>query len=209
MNPRAASTEANQTGDQAPRTNDQFKNLHDNCQFAPFKDKPCEIINLTAKNLENCYKRNLGAGAYGTVDHYVVETNKNSQFNIAIKKIKIVTGNSKAQHTNELTLRDMKVAQHSRNCDYTVGYFETMAYQGEILIVMELMDTSLDNFYPAAHFIKHEYNNAVPEDFIKMLAYCLVEALQFLKQIQVIHRDVKPSNILIARKQNIVKLCEK
>lgn len=83
-----------------------------------------------------------------------------------------------------------------------------MAYQGEIWIVMELMDTSLDKFYPAAHAISSRYDGIIPEDFVKMLSHCLVEALQFLYKIEVIHRDVKPSNILLSRQQKIVKLCD-
>ena len=35
------------------------------------------------------------------------------------------------------------------------------------------MDTSLDNFYPAAHYIKNEYSGIIPEDFIKIMkGYC-------------------------------------
>lgn len=207
MNPRPTNVENSANSTETPQEKDQFKDLVDNCQFAPFIDIEDEIINLNAKNIEE-YVRNLGAGAYGTVDHYRVTTNRENKFDLAIKRIKIVTGNTKAQHTNELTLRDRNVAKNSRSCIYTVGYFETMAYQGEIWIVMELMDTSLDKFYPAAHAISSRYDGIIPEDFVKMLSHCLVEALQFLYKIEVIHRDVKPSNILLSRQQKIVKLCD-
>jgi len=208
MNPRPTTVENPANSTETPQEKDQFKDLVDNCQFAPFIDIEDEIINLNAKNIEEYKVRNLGAGAYGTVDHYRVTTNRENKFDLAIKRIKIVTGNTKAQHTNELTLRDRNVAKNSRSCIYTVGYFETMAYQGEIWIVMELMDTSLDKFYPAAHAISSNYDGIIPEDFVKMLSHCLVEALQFLYKIDVIHRDVKPSNILLSRQQKIVKLCD-
>lgn len=77
--------------------------------------------------------------------------------------------------------------------------------QGDCWIVMELMDTSLDKFYK---FIYEKLNDRIPEDIIGKIALATVKALNYLKEkLKIIHRDVKPSNILLDRNGNI-KLCD-
>lgn len=70
---------------------------------------------------------------------------------------------------------------------------------------MELMDTSLDKFYK---FICEKLNQRIPESIIGKIAFATVKALNYLKEeLKIIHRDVKPSNILLDRGGNI-KLCD-
>lgn len=70
---------------------------------------------------------------------------------------------------------------------------------------MELMDTSLDKFYK---FIYERLHDRIPEPILGKIAFATVQALNYLKeQLKIIHRDVKPSNILLDRKGNI-KLCD-
>ncbi|XP_053215027.1 dual specificity mitogen-activated protein kinase kinase 6-like [Panonychus citri] len=47
----------------------------------------------------------------------------------------------------------------------------------------------------------------IPENVLGKMAYCIVKALHHLHGIQIIHRDVKPSNVLINRLGQ-VKLCD-
>lgn len=70
---------------------------------------------------------------------------------------------------------------------------------------MELMDTSLDKFYK---FIYEKLKQRIPEPILGKIAVATVNALNYLKEkLKIIHRDVKPSNILLDRKGNI-KLCD-
>ncbi len=111
------------------------------------------------------------------MDKYNVKTSEGESFDLAIKKIKILAGSHDAHHANELTIRDRNVALKSRECLHTVGYYDTMCYNGEIWICMELMDISLDRFFPIAHTLFAEGNRPpnqpapVPEAFIKKLSY--------------------------------------
>ena len=52
MNPRPTNVENSANSTETPQEKDQFKDLVDNCQFAPFIDIEDEIINLNAKNIE-------------------------------------------------------------------------------------------------------------------------------------------------------------
>lgn len=66
------------------------------------------------------------------------------------------------------------------------------------------MDKSLDQFYTLA------YKNglSIPEDILGKICFSVVSALNYLhSNLRVIHRDVKPSNILINRKGD-VKICD-
>lgn len=66
------------------------------------------------------------------------------------------------------------------------------------------MDTSLDKFYHKVY----SHGKSIPEDILGKIAFAVVSALHYLhSQLKVIHRDVKPSNILINRKGE-VKMCD-
>lgn len=70
---------------------------------------------------------------------------------------------------------------------------------------MELMDTSLDIFYKFIHEVLKE---RIPERILGKITVATVKALNYLKEkLRIIHRDVKPSNILINRKGE-VKICD-
>ena len=65
------------------------------------------------------------------------------------------------------------------------------------------MDTSLDKFYLKVKSLELK----IPEVFSSKVAFSVISALEYLKTKEIMHRDVKPSNILINRDCKI-KLCD-
>lgn len=97
-------------------------------------------------------------------------------------------------------IRELKVL-HDCNSPYIVGFYGAFYSDGEISICMEHMDGgSLDQILKKA--------DLVPEDILGKITVDVLKGLSYLRDNhKIIHRDVKPSNILVNSRGEI-KLCD-
>ncbi|XP_060750708.1 dual specificity mitogen-activated protein kinase kinase 6 isoform X2 [Tachysurus vachellii] len=139
----------------------------------------------------------LGRGAYGVVDKM---KHVPSGIIMAVKRIR-ATVNSQEQ---KRLLMDLDISMRTVDCFFTVTFYGALFREGDVWICMELMDTSLDKFYKQVQ----EKGLTIPEDILGKTAVSIVKALEHLhSKLSVIHRDVKPSNVLI-NMQGQVKMCD-
>lgn len=154
-----------------------------------------EKFDIEADDLEVICE--LGRGAYGVVEKM---KHKQTETILAVKRI-TATVNSVEQRR---MLMDLDISMRSSDCPFTVHFYGAMFREGDVWICMEVMDTSVDKFY--ARVFKN--GRSVPEPVLGKIAFSVVSALHYLHtKLKVIHRDVKPSNILVSTKGE-VKMCD-
>nr|XP_004669084.1 dual specificity mitogen-activated protein kinase kinase 3 [Jaculus jaculus] len=186
------------------------KDLRISCVSKPPVANPTPPRNLDSRTFITIGDRNfeveaddlvtiseLGRGAYG-----VVEKVRHAQSGtiMAVKRIR-ATVNSQEQ---KRLLMDLDINMRTVDCFYTVTFYGALFREGDVWICMELMDTSLDKFYRKVL----DKNMTIPEDILGEIAVSIVRALEHLhSKLSVIHRDVKPSNVLI-NKEGHVKMCD-
>jgi len=160
------------------------------------KISPELTFDFTAEDLEDLGE--IGRGAYGTVQKML---HCKSQSLIAVKRIRCTVD----EREQKKLMMDLEVVMKSNSCPFIVQFFGAIFKEGDCWICMELMDASLDKFYK---YVYRKMNQTMPENIIGKIALATVQALSYLKdQLKIIHRDVKPSNILLDREGNI-KLCD-
>ncbi|CAN0020129.1 unnamed protein product, partial [Bubo scandiacus] len=104
---------------------------------------------------------------------------------IAVKQMRR-SGN---REENKRILMDLDVVLKSHDCPYIVQCFGTFITNTDVFIAMELMGT-------CAEKLKKRIQGPIPERILGKMT--IVKALFYLKEKHgVIHRDVKPSNILL------------
>ncbi|CAF1100105.1 unnamed protein product [Didymodactylos carnosus] len=159
-----------------------------------------EIVhNISADMLEDI--KTLGKGRYGTVT--LVQIAKYPHIRMAAKRMTLETdASNRAPVITDL--RTMKAVGSEGYPYITKFYAALIDTVSELVICMEALDTSVDKLYRTIHQSKElELLRSKENKFkhlLNLLLYRLVHnivhALDFLKQKQIIHRDVKPQNIL-------------
>lgn len=133
----------------------------------------------------------LGRGNYGTVKKVL---HKPTNVAMAMKEIRLELDEAKLNAIiMELDILHRAVAPE------IVDFYGAFFIESCVYYCMEYMDAgSLDKLQGAG----------VPEDVLGRIAGSMVRGLKFLKdELQIIHRDVKPTNVLVNRKGEI-KLCD-
>jgi len=138
-------------------------------------------------NKYTIFKPEIGSGAYSKV----YKALDNSGQTIAIKKINIHNINEKLLERIEYEIHIHKKLEHLN----IVKLYDVFRNDKCICLILEYCDQDFDN-------IKY---NIKPSE-IKSYIVQLNEALKYLKENNIIHRDIKPKNILLSG--NTIKLAD-
>lgn len=174
--------------------------------------------------------KQLGRGQYGIVEEVHHEA---SGCQFAVKRVALRPGDD---NERQRLVMDVDILVKGTQCKNIIKFYGALIWEGDLWILMELMDCPLDSFYKLAHQkvgnpkaddrssklnltspCSHlgpgvelgncESCNPIPERVLGRMAADIVNALSYLYSIKVIHRDIKPSNILI-NQEGIIKLCD-
>lgn len=134
----------------------------------------------------------LGRGNYGTVSKVL---HKPTGVLMAMKEVRLELEETKFTQI----LMELEVL-HKCDSPYIVDFYGAFFVEGAVYMCMEYMDGgSLDKIYR---------NGIHDEACLAYIADCVIQGLKQLKdQHNIIHRDVKPTNILV-NTQGKVKLCD-
>ncbi|KAL6059287.1 Cyclin-dependent kinase D-2, variant 2 [Balamuthia mandrillaris] len=136
----------------------------------------------------------IGQGTYGVV-HKAVQ-NETKQV-VAIKKIRM--GNVSEEGVPFVGLREIKILKEIHHPN-VVGLLDVFAHHGSIYLVFEYMETDLEAI------VRDENIVLSPAD-IKAYMLMLLQGLEHCHTNWVLHRDLKPNNLLISP-NGVLKLAD-
>ncbi|KAL8148609.1 mitogen-activated protein kinase homolog NTF3-like [Apium graveolens] len=139
----------------------------------------------------------IGRGAYGIVCSSV---NRETNDKVAIKKIH----NAFENRVDALrTLREIKLLRHLRHENVIALKDVMMPTQRrtfkDVYLVYELMDTDLHQIIKSSQ--------ALSNDHCQYFLYQLLRGLKYLHSANILHRDLKPGNLLINANCDL-KICD-
>ncbi|KAI8977357.1 kinase-like domain-containing protein [Mycotypha africana] len=147
----------------------------------------------THKFIRGRYKflHQLGQGTSGTV-YLAIDIDTNKQY--AIKEI-----NKSWLAKQHLTLKELP---HHTNIIRFIDTFEDPQYPDALYIVMEVAEKGI-----VMDVSSYEKCKPYSESMCKTIFKQLVEAVEHLHKNNIVHRDIKPQN-LVQTKDNIIKLID-
>lgn len=178
-----------------PKIDDlEFANSSQRARYEDFILQKESFINAKTTTAADFNKvRSLGAGQGGVVN---LEEHIPTGLSMARKLIHIdIKPEVKKQIERELKI------MHDCNSPNIVGFYGSFIEESEINILMEHMDVgSLDSVLGRV--------NRIHESVCGVIGKKVIEGLHYLlKEFKIVHRDVKPSNILI-NSAGEVKICD-
>ncbi|ODV86612.1 hypothetical protein CANARDRAFT_184443, partial [[Candida] arabinofermentans NRRL YB-2248] len=137
--------------------------------------------------------KKLGSGNSGTVSKVL---HLPTQKAMARKIIHVET----KEVIQSQIIRELRI-MHECDSPFIIGFFGSFLHEGDVVICMEYVDCgSLDKIF--------NLTGPFPEFILRHVAYSVLSGLNYLyDNHRIIHRDVKPSNVLLDSKGNM-KLCD-
>ncbi|XP_055371643.1 cyclin-dependent kinase 7 [Condylostylus longicornis] len=128
----------------------------------------------------------LGEGQFATVyKARDVTTNKI----VAVKKIKIGSREEAQDGINRTALREIKLL-HELEHENIIGLLDVFGHKSNVSLVFDFMDTDLEIIIKDSNIILTQSN-------IKAYMIMTLQGLEYLHQNWILHRDLKPNNLLI------------
>eukprot|EP00826_Nyctotherus_ovalis_P025437 TRINITY_DN1971_c0_g1_i7.p1 TRINITY_DN1971_c0_g1~~TRINITY_DN1971_c0_g1_i7.p1 ORF type:complete len:590 (+),score=110.04 TRINITY_DN1971_c0_g1_i7:80-1849(+) len=165
----------------------------------------------TLEPYEMCQRRPLGRGAYGEI--YLCKHKVTGKF-FALKKIK--TAKMTDIKLTNLLLGEIRIMLEMNSSPYTIGLEDYFVFENDLCLVLEYCDGG-DLF----SFIKllSKKGRCLNYKDLQMVAWNVGLGLNEMHNRKIMHRDVKPSNILVVKETSedgaviqdkiaTVKLCD-
>jgi len=127
----------------------------------------------------------VGEGTYGVV--YKAKDKQTGEF-VALKRIRLEIEDEGIPST---TLREISVLRQLKHPNI-VELNDVVQSEGRLYLVFEFVDKDLKKYFEAT-------DGPLPSDLIRSYTIQLLEGLQFCHIRGVMHRDLKPQNILVSR----------
>lgn len=132
----------------------------------------------------------LGEGQFATV--YKAEDTENDCRVVAVKKIKIGQKADARDGINRTALREIKLLQELHHPNI-IGLLDVFGHKSNISLIFDYMDTDLE-------VIIRDPSIVLTPGHIKAYAIMTLQGLEYLHLHWILHRDLKPNNLLINEK---------
>lgn len=139
----------------------------------------------------------LGEGQFATV--YKAEDTACDNKVVAVKKIKLGLASEAKDGINRTALREIKLLQELRH-ENIIGLLDVFGHKSNISLIFDYMDTDLEVI------ILDQTIVLTPSD-IKSYLIMTLQGLEYLHLHWILHRDLKPNNLLINR-QGVLKITD-
>ncbi|KAG1688564.1 Cyclin-dependent kinase 7 [Nymphon striatum] len=136
----------------------------------------------------------LGEGQFATV--YKARDLKNENI-VAVKKIKLGSQVEAKDGINRTALREIKLLQEIHH-ENIIGLQDVFGHKSNVSLVFDFMDTDLE-------VIIKDSNIVLTPGHIKSYILMTLKGLEFLHQNWILHRDLKPNNLLV-NSEGVLKL---
>ena len=139
------------------------------------------VLGLKTRKVDNFYhhEKCIGAGSFGSV---FPGLNEKDGREVAIKRLE----KARLEQRGTVLEREIKCLQELSDCSFVLNYISCASDENFQYLVVELMEGSLDDYLP---------NNEVCEEAFT-ICLNIGNGLEFLHNRNVLHRDLKPQNIL-------------
>lgn len=137
----------------------------------------------------------IGEGTYGVV--YKAKQKDTGNY-VALKKIRLDT---EFEGVPSTAIREISLLLELKHANI-VTLFQVLHLEQKLFLVFEFLDCDLkkymDSFAP----------NGLPLEIVKVLLYQLLDGTAYCHQHRVLHRDLKPQNLLIRINGPVMKLAD-
>jgi serine/threonine protein kinase len=135
----------------------------------------------------------LGEGTYGVVFKAL---DKRSSEVVALKKIRL---DQEEEGIPPTSIREISILKELKHPN-VVGLYEVINSQGKLTLVFEYLDMDLKKYLDSLR-------SPPPAELIKSYAYQIIAGLCYCHCHRIIHRDMKPQNLLL-NKKGMIKLAD-